>query len=243
MPITSFTCSSRQARTQRVHWMQASRFTAMAGWLRSGAGCSRCRAASSGRTVTPVCVSQSLSSPACSGCGTSAASSSSTRRWLLRARSLVAFTSMPSVTARQQLAASTRSPSTSTTQARQLPSGRRPSLWHRWGMATPWRRAACRMDSPSRASAGWPSSVKATVGSASAGVCVPWRRTPSGQATLGRRAFTRHPPKGQDRSRAGSTRSRSAAGSAQPGPGRRWTHRPSRWPGLAAWPRPIERVP
>jgi hypothetical protein len=37
-PMTSFTCSSRQARTQRPHWMQASRLTAIAGWLRSGAG-------------------------------------------------------------------------------------------------------------------------------------------------------------------------------------------------------------
>ena len=42
MPITSLTCTSRQARTQRVQWMQASRFTAIAVWLRSGAG--DCRA-------------------------------------------------------------------------------------------------------------------------------------------------------------------------------------------------------
>ena len=34
-PITSLTCSSRQARRQRVHWMQASRFTAIAVWERS----------------------------------------------------------------------------------------------------------------------------------------------------------------------------------------------------------------
>ena len=38
MPMTSLTCTSRQARTQRLHWMQASRLTAMAGWLRSGVG-------------------------------------------------------------------------------------------------------------------------------------------------------------------------------------------------------------
>ena len=38
MPITSLTCTSRQARTHRLHWMQASRFTAIATWLRSGAG-------------------------------------------------------------------------------------------------------------------------------------------------------------------------------------------------------------
>src|SRR5262245_47311826 len=56
MPITSLTCTSRQARTQRLHWMQASRLTAIAGWLRSGAGAARrgnrlvvtpCRAAGS----------------------------------------------------------------------------------------------------------------------------------------------------------------------------------------------------
>ena len=42
MPITSLTCTSRQARTQSVHWMQASSCTAIAGWLRSGAGAARC---------------------------------------------------------------------------------------------------------------------------------------------------------------------------------------------------------
>src|ERR1700730_9744008 len=38
MPITSLTWTSRQARTQRLHWMQASSCTAIAGWLRSGGG-------------------------------------------------------------------------------------------------------------------------------------------------------------------------------------------------------------
>ena len=41
--MTSLTCSSRQARTQRVHWMQASRFTAIAGCDRSACGCARAR--------------------------------------------------------------------------------------------------------------------------------------------------------------------------------------------------------
>ena len=36
MPITSLTCTSRQARTQRLHWMHASRLTRIAGWLASG---------------------------------------------------------------------------------------------------------------------------------------------------------------------------------------------------------------
>ena len=56
--------------------------------------------------------------------GMSASSSSSTMRWLLRARSLSDRTFMAGVTDRQQLGASTRSPAISTTQARQLPSGR-----------------------------------------------------------------------------------------------------------------------
>ena len=38
MPITSLTWTSRHARTQRVQWMHASRFTAIAGWLRSASG-------------------------------------------------------------------------------------------------------------------------------------------------------------------------------------------------------------
>ena len=41
MPMTSLTCTSRQARTQRLHWMQASRLTAIAGWLRSGGRAAR----------------------------------------------------------------------------------------------------------------------------------------------------------------------------------------------------------
>ena len=43
--MTSLTCSSRQARTQRLHWMQASRFTAIAGCERSSAGWRRAREA------------------------------------------------------------------------------------------------------------------------------------------------------------------------------------------------------
>ena len=61
---------------------------------------------------------------------------------------------------RQQLAASVRSPATSTTQARQLPSGRSGSLWHRCGSSVPWRFAASKIDSPSNASTSRPSSSK-----------------------------------------------------------------------------------
>src|SRR5699024_5628187 len=41
-PMTSLPCTSRQARTHKVHWMQASRLTAMAGCDRSGGRCARC---------------------------------------------------------------------------------------------------------------------------------------------------------------------------------------------------------
>ena len=41
MPMTSLTWTSRQARTQRVQWMQASRLTVMAGWLASVTGAAR----------------------------------------------------------------------------------------------------------------------------------------------------------------------------------------------------------
>ena len=37
MPMTSLTWTSRQARTQRLQWMQASSCTAIAGWLKSSA--------------------------------------------------------------------------------------------------------------------------------------------------------------------------------------------------------------
>src|SRR6185437_8682298 len=36
MPMTSLTCTSRQARTHRLHWMHALRLTRIAGWLASG---------------------------------------------------------------------------------------------------------------------------------------------------------------------------------------------------------------
>ena len=58
----------------------------------------------------------------------SLASSSSTIFCECNARGLFVVTSMPGWATRQQDAASTRSPLTSTMQARQLPSGRMPSM-------------------------------------------------------------------------------------------------------------------
>ena len=165
-PITSLTCRSRQARWQRLHWMQASKFTAMAGCDRSAGTASRWSAANAGRTCTPRCSAHWLSSPCgasarssshlwpCSG--KSASSISRTIFWLLTARSLSVRTCMPGVALRQQLGARVRSPSTSTTQARQLPSGAKPSLWHRCGMLMPRSLAMLKMLLPAGASTDWP---------------------------------------------------------------------------------------
>ena len=54
--MTSLTCTSRQARTQRLQWMQASRLTRIAGWLGSGAGAGRAgkRLAPTSRRPAPL---------------------------------------------------------------------------------------------------------------------------------------------------------------------------------------------
>ncbi len=131
----------------------------MAGCERSGTGCSRRSACSAGRTETASRCAQSLSSPCgwrpsasshwwpWSGMSDSSSSSTIWRDFFARRLSVSTF--MPGVTLRQQLAASARSPATSTTQARQLPSGRSGSLWHRCGSSVPWRFAASKIDSPS----------------------------------------------------------------------------------------------
>ena len=126
MPITSLTWTSRQARTQRLQWMQASRLTAMAGWLESGAGGS----ARAGKRDAPVPTLSAQVQNALSGswlvgrAGWSATSSSNTSSRALKARSDPDCTTMPWRGLRMHDAASTRSPSISTMQARQLPSGR-----------------------------------------------------------------------------------------------------------------------
>ena len=126
-PITSLTCSSRQARTQRVHWMQASRLTAIAGWLASAATSGR--GAKRGLPTFSHSAQKSTSLRRVSAVsGMSASSISSTICCLLRARSLAVCTTMPALGARQQDGASVRSPLISTMQARQLPTGSSPSL-------------------------------------------------------------------------------------------------------------------
>ena len=121
------TCSSRQARTQRVHWMHAERFTAIAGCDRSGA--TGARAAKRG-LPTPSRAAHSSTSlwRVYSASGMSDSSSSSTSCCDLRARSLSVVTFMPSVGVRQHDGASTRSPAISTMHARQLPTLSRPGL-------------------------------------------------------------------------------------------------------------------
>ena len=125
MPMTSLTWTSRQARTQRVQWMQASRLTVMAGWLASVTGAVR---AGKRRSMTSIFLAQSQNREpgacAASGGGWAASSISNTMSRADLARSDEVRTVMPSVGWRMQLAASTRSPSISTMQARQLPAAR-----------------------------------------------------------------------------------------------------------------------
>ena len=105
--------------------MQASRWTAIAGWLTSGAGVARGgRRLSSRSTRSVQCQKRLSGSRATSLAGWSASSISKTIRREALARSEAVRTAMPSVGRRMQDAASTRSPSTSTMQARQLPSAR-----------------------------------------------------------------------------------------------------------------------
>ena len=97
----------------------------MAGWLASEAGAAR---AGKRLSVTSIrsahCHRREPESWAVSLTGWSATSSSMTMRRALRARSLSVCTVMPEAGRRMHEAASTRSPSTSTMHARQLPSGR-----------------------------------------------------------------------------------------------------------------------
>src|SRR5262245_3356033 len=69
---------------------------------------------------------------------------------------------MPAVALRWHEAASTRSPSTSTMQARQLPSARYPGAGcqHRCGILVPCRCATCQIVSSGAASTGLPSSSR-----------------------------------------------------------------------------------
>ena len=125
MPMTSLTWTSRQARTHRLHWMQASSWTAMAGCDQSAAGCSR-----AGKRLASTAMRSAQShrrlpeSWASARGGWSATSNSMTIRRAVTARSVAVATFMPGAGCRMQDAASTRSPSTSTMQARQLPSAR-----------------------------------------------------------------------------------------------------------------------
>ena len=99
--MTSLTCSSRQARTQRVHWMQASRLTAIAGCDRSGATGARAgnrglpTSSCDAHAASSLCRVYSLSP-------TSESSSSRTSFCDFRTRSLSVETFIPALGARQQ---------------------------------------------------------------------------------------------------------------------------------------------
>ena len=97
----------------------------MARWLGSGAWASPAGKRLPSRSILSIQF-QNLESGSCevSRAGWSAASSSKTISRDALARSLAVLTFMPGAGARMHEAASTRSPSISTMQARQLPSGR-----------------------------------------------------------------------------------------------------------------------
>jgi hypothetical protein len=99
--------------------------TAIAGWLRSGAGAAR-RGKRLAVTFCRSAVSQNSDFGSCATSlgGWSVSNNSTTMRLALCARLVCVLTFMPGVGVRMQLAASTRSPSISTMQTRQLPSGR-----------------------------------------------------------------------------------------------------------------------
>ena len=105
--------------------MQASRLTRIAGWLGSGAGAER-----AGKRLVPTsrrpahCHSFESCWWAVPRGGWSATSSSITIRREAAARSVAVCTTIPGPARRWHEAASTRSPSTSTMHARQLPSAR-----------------------------------------------------------------------------------------------------------------------
>ena len=97
----------------------------MAGWLRSGAG-----AVALGKRLAPMSLRSAQPPEFDSGscevlrAGWSVSSSSNTILRAVLARSVAVLTFMPGLGVRMQLAASTRSPSISTMQTRQLPSAR-----------------------------------------------------------------------------------------------------------------------
>src|SRR5579862_5234562 len=106
MPMTSFTWISRQARTHRLHWMQALRLTRMAGWLASG-----CQRSADGKRLCDREMKSAwlqkceVGSWEVARCGWSASNSSITMARALDARSVAVFTFMPTPGVRLQDAA------------------------------------------------------------------------------------------------------------------------------------------
>src|SRR5262245_45218897 len=116
--------------------MHASRFTAIAGCVRSAFTFSL---GENRGFPTPIFFAQfaSLLTFVYCSSGMSDMRSSSTIFWDVSARGELVVTSMPGVGKRQHEGASARSPLISTTQARQLPSERWLPPWQRCGIVTP----------------------------------------------------------------------------------------------------------
>ena len=149
--------------------MQASRLTDIATWLSSSKGI---RPSSNlgnrlPSTPWPAAISHRWLDLSCatSCSGWSATSISMTIRRACVARSERVCTTIPSDTGRMQEATRVRSPSTSTIQARQLPSARYPgsSRWHKCGIIKPWPLVTSQIVCPTGAETSAPSRVKVTV--------------------------------------------------------------------------------
>ena len=131
MPITSLTCTSRQARTHRPHWMQASRLTTSQRGCRRAAECGLFQLGESGLSrrlrsaISHKCEDLSWATQR-SGWSASSISQPSYARSVARLELVV--TTIPSRRSRMQEATKRARPRLSTMQARQLPSGRYPAV-------------------------------------------------------------------------------------------------------------------
>ena len=128
MPITSLTCTSRQAITHKLQLIHDCKLTRIALLLLSAQGLmvvSKRACVASTANKSAIAQKCELLSGDSSRAGWSVAKSSNTILRDTWARSDVALvTTMPSLGERKQEAANTRSPSISTIHTRQLPSAR-----------------------------------------------------------------------------------------------------------------------
>lgn len=152
MLMTPLTCSSWHALTHRSQLIQRLGSNENPGWVVS-MGCSVCiapvRAAEGSISYSSSHIDNSSVEVLMVSLPSRFDSTANNSRTVFRdrsTRSLFVWMTIPSLTKRLQLGASARSPLISTTQARQLPSGLDPSLWHRVGSDMPSFLVASSID-------------------------------------------------------------------------------------------------